>query len=74
MALRRRGAEHIARYSSLLQTLSNALLILEAMNTAVIDHCVGNIDENFDLEARRQVTECFQCGNWQPVPYIVLDR
>ena len=55
MALRRRSAEHIVRYSCLLQMFSNALLIMKSIDTNIIDHCRGKIVESLESEARQQV-------------------
>jgi len=55
MALRRRSAEHLVRYSCLMQMFTNALIILYSMNKNIINCSDGGLNEAFESEAKNKV-------------------
>ena len=61
MAIRRRSAEHVVRYSCLIQMFLNALRILKTMDENVIKCCSGSISELFEIEAKKQVYNSTIC-------------
>lgn len=57
MAIRRRSAEHIVRYSCLIQIFQNSLRVLKSMNQNLIKESGESIDETFETEAKQQVND-----------------
>lgn len=60
MAIRRRSAEHVVRYSCLIQMLINALMILKSIDENVIKNSEESISELFEIEAKKQVNICLK--------------
>lgn len=56
MAIRRRSAEQVVRYSCLIQMFYNALRVLQSMNEDIIKSSGENIDDTFEKEARKLVS------------------